>query len=68
MTMSRKHYVLIAATIKQELDRLPRGPFHDEESARQAARSMACALAAALREDNDRFDLNRFLAACGLTD
>ena len=68
MAMSRKHYVLIAATIKRELAKLPKGPFDDEVAARQAARSMATALADTLEDMNDRFDIDRFKAACGLTD
>jgi hypothetical protein len=64
MAMSRKHYVLIAETLKQELE-LTESVWKTHE-AKQATRSMAISLACALKRDNERFDIDRFEEACGL--
>lgn len=52
--MTRKDYVLLAKHIRMMLDA-------------NARLSASVAVAAALAEDNPRFDANRFFVACGVT-
>lgn len=65
--MTRKDYVLIAATLKPhmqlcyEVDR----EFGTSDSSRQMS-SAVSALSDALARDNARFDRSRFLKACGV--
>lgn len=55
--MTRKHYVRLA----QILARPQTSP-----EARRAVREIALDLAAYLASENPRFDMGRFIAACGL--
>lgn len=55
--MTRKHYVAIAAMLK---DTQAAG---DVETVRKVIAERLCAL---LQQDNARFDRERFLAACGV--
>jgi hypothetical protein len=55
--MSRKDYVLIAQTFKVELEHFPEH--------KQCLRMLAYQLADRLLQDNNRFDTERFLSACG---
>lgn len=54
--MTRKDYVLIAAAIRAA----------DDGMCHITIRHLANELAAALAEDNPRFDRERFLIACGV--
>lgn len=56
--MTRKDYVLIAAAIKSQLGFVP----HERDLTIEA---VAKAIAAALAQDNPRFDRERFMKACG---
>jgi len=58
--MTRKDYVLIAASIKSALDA------RTCPEAIGAIRYVACCLADDLRMENPRFDRARFLSACGV--
>jgi hypothetical protein len=59
--MTRKDYILIAQAIKAEVDQYLRG----DEPERQALRLLADQLAHRLLQDNNRFDFDRFIKACG---
>lgn len=69
MAMSRKHYVLIAEAVKNELRLIDALQSHKHQGidAKFGARSMAISLACALKRDNERFDIDRFYEACGVT-
>lgn len=58
--MTKKHFIAIAATIRNELSI---APTTDHEAAIEAT---AYALAATFQRFNPRFDWGRFLAACGV--
>lgn len=53
--MTKKDYIAIAAVVKSQ-------SFTDP----QDKTNLAHALASMLRQDNDRFDRDRFLDACGV--
>jgi len=55
--MTRKDYVLIAATIKAQTEEL--------DAHLDTLYRTACKLAVALASDNPRFDMQRFIKACG---
>lgn len=64
--MSRRHYDLVAACVKQQ--RTECGRIFGEsnrEAARQGIRMVAEAFALEASLDNPRFDRKRFMAACG---
>ena len=54
--MSRKDYVLIAQTIKDT--------FHENMENHDALAEFAGKLAARLKQNNSKFDTNRFINAC----
>jgi hypothetical protein len=54
--MSRKHYKAVAEAIRLA-NSAPGYAAHN--------RSIVLAIAEAMKQDNPRFDLSRFLAACG---
>lgn len=57
--MTRKDYVAIAAAIKPLMDA--------RHTDRHVVECVAQNIAMALQRDNARFDKDRFLAACGVT-
>lgn len=65
MAMSKKHYEAIAEAIKREVE-VP-GITGERERAivGLAQLNLARAIALVMREDNPRFDTNRFMKACG---
>jgi hypothetical protein len=68
--MTRKDYVMIAATISEllaDIDREPAGMREVLTGERIGVRSVALRLADQLRQDNPRFDRTRFIEACSLT-
>jgi hypothetical protein len=58
--MSRKHFVVVAATLRLQLEAAI------SEEAKRAVRETIRALAVDFCDFNPNFDRNRFLAACGL--
>lgn len=58
--MTKKHFIAIAATIRNELSLAP-STEHE-----QAIEATAISLAATFWQFNPRFDRARFLAACGV--
>jgi len=58
--MSRKDYVMIAAEIERKVRH-----WHGSDGA-AALRDLARGLAADFKQDNVRFDRERFLTACGI--
>ncbi len=58
--MSRKHYRAIAAAIADA--RKTANSASTDHALDALARTLACIM----KDDNDRFDLNRFLTACGI--
>lgn len=68
--MTRKDYVMIAETIRELLGDIDREPPRMREvlrGERMGVASVALRLGVQLRQDNPRFDLTRFIEACGLT-
>lgn len=59
--MTRKDYVLIAKSIKQTRDM-----FADGSPSTKAIDIAAMELATVLKSENQRFDRQRFLTACGV--
>lgn len=59
--MTRKDYELIAGTLKTS-----RGNWIGLVAQIQAIECVAHDMARALKRDNPRFDVNRFLVACGI--
>jgi len=57
MSMSRKDYVAIAAIFKTEIEA--------NEDSRQPAYNLALQIADYFGKENERFDEDRFLKACG---
>lgn len=64
--LSRKHYKAIAEIIKTQKDLAD--IFAGKEFATQRIDDVATGLADHFAKDNPRFDRERFLAACGLTE
>jgi hypothetical protein len=65
MTMTRKHFVAIAAAVKENHD-MPGVTDKDKEIYRLAVADVAKSLADTLRQSNGAFDRCRFLRACGV--
>lgn len=66
--MTRKDYIKLAAAFSDTLHSTgldPAGPFYP--SVRHGIACAAVKVANALAQDNDRFDRDRFLDACGIT-
>ncbi len=61
MTMQRRHFELIAKTLKELDYKFPGGRFDDEHR-----RCVATHFAAKLRSTNPNFNEARFLRACGV--
>lgn len=61
--MTRKDYLLIAQAIKGQVD-FEAG----DQLAIYITKCIAISIAAALATDNPRFDLGRFMQACGFTE
>lgn len=59
-TMSKKHFVVIAALIKSRLER------ETSEETKGGIRLVALDLANQFVSENPRFDKARFLTACGM--
>ena len=59
--MTRKDYVLIASTIQHQFSY-----YEDSTPEVKALKELALRMAYDLSKDNDRFDRNRFLVACGV--
>lgn len=57
MALSKKYYEQIAAAFKAEVEK--------DNEGRQALYNVALQLADAFGKDNERFDEDRFLKACG---
>ena len=67
--MTRKDYILIAETIRELLADIDREPPRMREvlrGERMGVASVALRLGVQLRQDNPRFDLTRFIEACGI--
>lgn len=65
--MTKKHYIAIAATIKQDVDSAARLQNPEVLATMQRMANYACeTFAQVAREDNPRFDHARFRKACGL--
>lgn len=61
--MTKKHYVFIAKVISAYLD----DGDNDQLDGIAGAEKLARMLAEALEKDNSKFNLERFLEACGLS-
>jgi hypothetical protein len=59
--MTRKDYVMIAATIKNQFSY-----YEDSTPEVKALKELALRMAYDLSKDNARFDSHRFLDACGV--
>lgn len=71
MALSKKHFIRIAAEIKAELDKA-NSLIPDSKAAQveidgrtAALGNLACSLAKYFREENELFDGQRFIRACG---
>jgi len=64
--MTRKHFLLIAETIKAQIE-AERPTDSSGERAEQALRRLAMRFAQALATTNPGFDSERFLRACGVS-
>jgi hypothetical protein len=73
--MTRKDYILIAATLRQLLDDIARDASSDLltdtgrshlNGERAGVRYAALRLGVQLRQDNPRFEMGTFLKACGI--
>lgn len=60
MAMTKKDYILLAAALKSSKPE-GRTAYHEEQW-----KADLTALSHALQSDNERFNLERFLSACGL--
>ena len=60
--MTRKDYVMIAETIKGAINYEQN--FNNNETGAEVLKKFSVTLAMMLREDNPRFDANRFFDAC----
>ena len=60
--MTRKDYVMIAETIKGAVNYEQN--FNNNEAGAEVLKKFSVTLAMMLREDNPRFDANRFFDAC----
>ena len=74
--MSRKDYVMISNVIRETLNDIARDDAREGVSDRNravlageriAVRGLAHRLGDQLRQDNPRFEMGRFIEACGLT-
>jgi hypothetical protein len=74
--MTRKDYVMISNVIRETLNDIARDDAREEVSDRNravlageriAVRCLAHRLGDQLRQDNPRFEMGRFIEACGLT-
>ena len=65
--MTRKDYILIAATIRETLATDPEFGIDWPKRERAAVGVVAHRLAHRLRQENPQFDFARFIEACGLT-
>ena len=74
--MTRKDYVMISNVIRETLNDIARDDAREGLSERSralltgeriAVRGLAHRLGDQLRQDNPRFEMNRFIEACGLT-
>jgi hypothetical protein len=63
--MTRKDYVLIASTIKEAAHRIADATCEIREDQLRGVRRTAAHLADAFDAENPRFDMQRFLKACG---
>ena len=66
MAMSRKDYVSAAVIIKEQWDYSRTLEKSQGEAVRAVLDSVASNLATMFRIDNERFDRDRFLTACGI--
>lgn len=60
--MTKKDYILIASILKAEREH----PASGGQAVQNTVKRLAGAFARALRQDNPRFDVDRFLDACGV--
>jgi hypothetical protein len=65
--MTRKDYILIADAIRETLATDPEFGLVWPDRERAAVGLVAHRIAHQLRRDNPRFDMDRFIDACGLT-
>jgi hypothetical protein len=65
MTMQRRHFELIAETIKEMVDDYANEPDHPY---RDMGRVVAVRFASKLKSTNPQFNRDRFLRACGVED
>jgi ABC-type sulfate transport system substrate-binding protein len=65
MTMTRKHYVMLAAALKARAAHKPTDPTYSE-GWHAAVSACAHSIAEALAADNVAFDKSRFLKASGV--
>lgn len=70
--MTKKDYILIAAVVRSEAEQLE-GMKHDltkheYSGAKNTLRMLSHSLARALHSDNERFDYDKFRAACEVVD
>ncbi len=64
MAMSKKDYVAVAAAVKKEVDIA--AVLINKGHRMDALRGVAVNMAGVFAKDNPRFDMGRFLAACGV--
>jgi hypothetical protein len=64
--MSRRDYEAVAAALREQVDAWPSNGGEVVEIIRAVLANTAEGLADAFEEDNERFDRERFLSACGV--
>lgn len=64
--MTKKDYILIANAIKEQWQLSKKHSEHPQHSG-LAIHNTALRLAYAFKQDNPRFDVDRFLTACGVS-
>lgn len=67
--MTKKHYIAIAAIIKEQIDKSARDGWESEQAAKAwkiSQESTAFDIADYFQDENPSFDRARFLAACGV--
>jgi len=66
--MTKKHFIAIANAFRIELDYLKCFPGDRSDAAKDHLENLARKLCTLFKQDNSRFDSERFMKACGISD